>query len=149
MTNYIDAPHIQELIEAGVVSVADPSISKRANEHLETSIPLLGYGTIVDWSRLKSTTLLWMTVPDEKVVAWARSAANGMHDQALLLFSPYQPCLIGTLENVVANLDTLVWGAAGPRIVFGIELNTENGEIRFSDSIIEFDGSETLFAVVR
>ena len=66
----------------------------------------------------------------------------------LLLYSPSQPCLIGTYEFMIRNLDILVWKAPGNRILFGVN-QTHQGNVRFTKGIIEYNGVGTLFATTE
>jgi len=147
LIKYTDAEHIQEFIASGKVECLASDISEAAERHLELSFPFRKSSTIIDWDSLPSSKLHWNTVSDDETAVWAASTLAGQCSYALLLFSPTQPCLLGTFDFMIRNLDELVWKAPGNRILFGVNRN-DFGEVKFSNGIIEFNGKGELFASI-
>lgn len=147
MENYVDAEHIQKLIESNEMVCLDSNVSQLAERHLKQSFPLGIAGTIVDWTRVPCTMLKWNTVSDDDTVRWASATMAGKCSFGLLFFTSSQPCLIGPFDLMLKNLDELVWKAPGCRILFGVERN--GGIVLFTRGIIEFNGRGELFASIE
>ncbi|MFN9540905.1 MAG: hypothetical protein ACK6A8_16870, partial [Planctomycetota bacterium] len=145
MADYVNAEHIRAFINAGDVEILDSTVSTAAERHLEQSFPLRSYATIIDWDKIPSAMLEWNTVSDEEALNWAMTTTIGENTFGLLLYDPYQPCLIGPLDFMLRHLDELVWKAPGCRFLFGVERD-EVGRIIFGNGIVEFNGKGELFA---
>ena len=143
--HYVDDEHIRSFIESGKVDRLDSTVSTDAERYLEQSFPLRNWATIINWDKIPSTTLEWNKVSDDEAVAWAMSTTICRCTYGLLLYDAGQPCLIGTVETMIRNLDALVWKAPGCRILFGVDRD-ENGRIVFGLGAIEFNGKGELFA---
>ena len=146
MNNKVDAEHIREKLISGELVCLDSSVAQLASRHLTETFPFAPFGTIVDWGRVPSKMLRWMTVSDEDTVVWASDTKAGKCTYGLLLYSPSEPCLLGPFNYMLSNLDELVWGAPGCRVLFGVE---QSQEIVFTDGIIEFNGRGELFASIE
>lgn len=148
MGTYIDADHIREMLETGQVESLPPSVSKTAEIFLVDRFPLRQATTIVDWDSLPSTVLQWNQVSDDEAVAWIVSKTlAGRCDDGLLLYSPSQPCLIGTIDFMIRHLDQLVWKAPGCRLLFGVKRSGDS--VEFTAGLVEFNGKGELFASVE
>ncbi len=145
MSYHVDSEHIQALIEQGFVKCLSCDVSAEAERYLESMFPLRVSMTLVSWDRLAHKSLNWMDASDDEAAKWASSTLSGIMPYGLLLYNPSQPCLIGTLDFMIRNLDTLVWKAPGSRILFGVDLDSE-GTLQFSRGIIEYNGVDKLFA---
>ena len=111
--------------------------------------PLRTWATIVDWDDLESTTTLaWNQLSDDEAVEWAMTTTAGQCSLGLLLYDGEQPCLVGPLAFMVRHLDELVWGAPGSRILFGVNRD-DDGQILFTNGLIEFNGKGELFGNCR
>lgn len=71
-----------------------------------------------------------MKVDDDEAVCWAINTTVASHSKAILFYNDDEPCLIGDLSEVIRNLDVLVWGMRGPRIVLGVDVNECEQRIR-------------------
>lgn len=147
MTNYVDAEHIVEFVQSGSLEVLDASVSRQLEIWLERNFPLRDWSTIIDWDRIASTTLQWNQVTDEEAVSWAKATAIGRSTYGVLLYDSDQPCVVGQLDFMIRNLDSLVWKAPGCRILFGAQTN-DVGEWEFGNGVIEFNGKGELFATI-
>jgi hypothetical protein len=145
MTNYVDAEHIAEFVHSGSLEVLDVSVSRQLEVWLQQNLPLRDWSTIVDWDRVSSTMLQWNQVSDEDAVTWATTTSIRRSPYGVLLFDPDQPCVVGQLDFMIRNLDSLVWKAPGCRILFGAQKN-DVGEWEFANGVIEFNGKGELFA---
>jgi len=144
-TIYANALHIRELVDSGMLEVLNTSVSKQLEVWLEQYYPLRNWSTIIDWERLNSTVLQWNNASDDETVEWAMGTAIGKFSYGVLMYEAEQPCLLGSLDFMILNLDSLVWKAPGCRILFGA-LRNESGNIVFGNGAIEFNGNGTLFA---
>ena len=148
MYDYVKAEHIRVFIENGDIECLDSSVSSNAEKHLEQAFPLRTWATIVDWDDLESTTTLaWNQLSDDEAVEWAMTTTAGQCSLGLLLYDGEQPCLVGPLAFMVRHLDELVWGAPGSRILFGVNRD-DDGQILFTNGLIEFNGKGELFGTV-
>lgn len=146
---HIEADHIQALIQQGAVRWLDQTVSTAANQFLGQTFPFPTQNStrIIDWNAEPHTKLEWMEATNDETSAWAASTLAGSCATGLLLYSPTEPCLIGSFDFMIRNLDSLVWKAPGQRLLFGVELRSSD-EVHFTRGIVEFDGRSTLFATV-
>jgi hypothetical protein len=145
--NYVDDDHIRAFLANGKVERLDSQTSFEAKRHLENTVPLRNWSTIIDWNQVPSTVLNWMNTSDDEALVWGRNTIAGQCPLGLLLYASDQPCLVGSLEFMLTHLDELVWKAPGCRILFGVNRD-ESGRILFGDGLIEFDGKCKLIATV-
>jgi len=146
----VDAEHIRKMLDANLIECLSAATSKAAKQHLERILhfPLEATTSIVDWTRTPSKMLDWMAASDDETAVWAATTIAGKCKFGLLLFYSWEPCLIGPFDFMIRNFDTLVWGAAGPRILFGVERDAL-GNVEFTRGIIEYNGLGELFATIE
>jgi hypothetical protein len=143
----VEKPHVRELIDAGLVVVLPASFSQAAERILLDSYPLHARQTVgvIDWSQIPNATVCnWMATDDDRVLEWARRTTAAEHANAILLYNSAEPCLIGRFDDVIPNLDVLIWGAPGVHFVFGADGPAANPEI--SRDLIEYNGIDKLTA---
>jgi hypothetical protein len=141
------APHIRELIAAGVAAVFPQTVSLAADRIVYEAYPLKTGGGIIDWAKIPGATVCrWMQTEDADVIAWAKRTTAGQHKSALLLYGDEEPCLIGDFQKMIGNLDALIWAAAGPRLVFGIDFIGDSPGV--TSDIIEFNGVDLLLGQI-
>jgi hypothetical protein len=145
--DYVDADNIRELIARGLVIELGVEVSSQAEEYLTQHFPIRPCSSIVDWDKVPHVRLQWMAASDTEAMTWARSTLAGKCSHGLLLYAVNQRCLIGSIEETIRHLQELVWAAPGPRILFGVNLDTER-HVVFTPGIIEFNGIETLLGSV-
>jgi hypothetical protein len=86
-----------------------------------------------------------MEVDDAEFLRWAESTTVGKHTKAILFYNSGEPSLMGNVDDIMRNLDLLVWTAAGPRLVFGADVVA--GTPQLSTDAIEFNGVDRLFGI--
>jgi hypothetical protein len=144
---YIDRPWVRELIEAGTLSVLPTSVSQEIERVLMTAFPTKAWGSGIDWAQIPgNVTCNWMELKNEEVLDWAMATTAGTHSRGVMFYNSDEPCLYGDFAEVVGNLDALVAGAPGPRLIFGADRVAEERPI-ISRDVIEYNGVDKLFGV--
>ena len=147
VNDYVDAEHIQDFLSRGDMECLGSEVSASAFNHLSQSHPLHSKSTttVIDWELIESTSIAWNCLSDDETAEWAKTTLAGICPFGLLAYNPTQPCLIGSLDFMVRNLDELVWKAPGCRLLFGVD-RTDDGRVTFGRGVIEYDGKEHLYA---
>ena len=135
--------HIRDLIDKGIVTPLPPAVSHTIEQILVENFPLKEAGGLIDWDRFaNSISCEWMALDDTEAVRWAHLTTAGKHSKAVLFYNSDEPCLLGNFDDVIRNLDSLIWSAPGPRIVIGVDLVTDVPQL--SKDVIEFNGIDKL-----
>ena len=143
-----DAAHLRELLTRGTVRPLPIQISRDFGKFLESCPLLLPLGASIDWTKMPAhTTIEWYEQSDQQLVEWARQLRLGRCSHVAVWSNMHEPCLITTLEFGIANLDTLTWGAPGPRYVFGVEPVGSDYYCAFP-AFLEVTGGRLLHGVV-
>ncbi len=144
MKTYVHDEHLQELIRAGVASLAPASVCDEFGTFLAT-LPWLGAG--LDWSKLPGACSLSLT--DLKTEAgdhWIRRTRAGRQPYLIAFFSEGQPGLAVATTEALRYLDEIFWKAPGGRFMFGARRHDGQWLPRFED-FLEYDGADTVTSV--
>lgn len=143
-----DADHIREIVAAGKAKLLPVQISRDFAKFLESCPLQLPLGASIDWSRVAGHSAIgWYEKSDQELVEWARTLRLGRCGHVALWYNSDEPCLLTGFEFGVSNLDTLTWGAPGPRYLFGVDLRDGNSVCSF-DAFLEVTGGRLLHGVV-
>lgn len=144
---HLEAEHIESLLSSGEVSRVDRAHSQKLDKYIN-SLPWIEAGTRLDWSRMPESRRLNLAEEEAILTSWFGLTAAGRYP-FLVAFYSAEEAVFGESAFVRANFDTLFWTAPGPRFLFGAKINAAASDIEVDeDSIIEFDGVETLTGVV-
>ncbi len=142
-----DADHIREMIAAGKAKPLPVPISRDFGRYLESCPLLMPLGASLDWSEVPHSSVAWYEKSDSELVEWARTLRLGRFSEVAIWYNSVEPCLLAGFEFGVANLDTLTWGAPGPRYLFGIEQRGGNFHCSF-DALLEVTGGQLLHGTI-
>lgn len=143
-----DAGHIREMVAGGKARPLPAEVSRDFAAYLETCPLRPPLGASVDWPRMPASSAVeWYEKTDDELVAWAKTLRLGRCSHVAVWYNADEPCLLTGFEFGVANLDTLTWGAAGPRYLFGVDVTRGDPHYHF-DAFLEVTGGRLLHGVV-
>ena len=142
-----DADHIREMIAGGKAKALPVHVSREFGAFIEGR-PFYPSGASLDWSKMPPHSAVeWYEKTDDELVQWARTLRLGGYGHVALWYNDREPCLLTGFEFGVANLDTLTWGAPGPRYLFGVAVR--DGNYRYSfPALLEVTGGPLLRGVL-
>jgi hypothetical protein len=146
--NILADEHIRDLVQSGGLKILSTESSQLAYSYLVKHFPIHSIETtsIIDWKRVIHHNVLdWAQSTDDEAAIWSKKTLAGNCSLGMLFYSKTDPSVLGPFEFMIRNLDTLIWGYPGCKLLFGVE-KSEHGTLVFTSGIIETDGNEYLFA---
>jgi hypothetical protein len=139
---YVEAPHIQELVAAGDVTVVGADVARRFSDFLDT-LPWTDSGQQVDWSSIPHHDLDLDVFSEGDLVTAVRSTRVRKYERLLVLYRPDESAVHCALDFGVRNVDALYWHAPGARYMCGASWD---GAVLIPvfDALVEFNGTNRL-----
>jgi hypothetical protein len=137
MESWLDQPHVRDWITAEHATVVDRGVSASFVAYLGT-LPWIG--PHLNWELLGGSRLSLEGDPD--VFAWARQRRIGQHHDALIVHSPDQPGIAGSLVAILESIDILTWKTPGAHYLCGCD--SINPITPVFEDFVEYDGTHFL-----